>query len=226
MDYYEILEVTRTATQREIQQSYRRLAKQFHPDSQHQTANHDSIIQLNAAYEVLGDAQRRNNYDQQLEGSDHYSRREQRNRQAQSRYRQQRQAAKEAEQSLQDWMEAIYKPLNRLFLQVIKPLNSQIDELAADPFDDELMENFQTYLEQCRQSLGKARSLFASQPNPAEAAKIAVTLYYCLNHLDDALEELEQFTSSYDEHYLNTGKELFRLAKQLLQEAKLMAQQI
>ncbi len=226
MDYYEILEVSRTATQREIKQSYRRLAKQFHPDSQHQTANHDSIIQLNAAYEVLGDAQRRNYYDQQLEGSDHYLKREQRNSQAQSRYHQQRQAAKEAEQSLQNWMKAIYKPLNRLFLQIIKPLNYQIDELAADPFDDELMENFHNYLEQCRQSLSKARLLFTSQPNPAEAAKIAVTLYYCLNHLDDALEELEQFTSSYDEHYLNTGKELFRLAQQLLREAQLIAQQI
>ncbi|MEB3312473.1 MAG: DnaJ domain-containing protein [Snowella sp.] len=226
MDYYEILEVARTATQREIKQSYRRLAKQFHPDSQHQAANHDSIIQLNAAYEVLGDVQRRNFYDQQLEGYAHFAKRDQRNSQAQSHYRQQRQAAKQAEQSLQQWMQTVYQPLNRLFFQVIRPLNDQIDELAADPFDDELMGNFQDYLEQCRQFLGKARFLFSSQPNPAEAAKIAVILYYCLNHLDDAIEELEQFTTSYDEHCLNTGKELFRLAKQLLQEAKLMAQQI
>ncbi len=47
MNYYEILEVCSTATQKEIKQSYRRLAKQFHPDSQHQSANHDSIVEIN-----------------------------------------------------------------------------------------------------------------------------------------------------------------------------------
>ncbi len=35
MNYYEILEVCPIATPQEIKQSYRRLAKQFHPDSQY-----------------------------------------------------------------------------------------------------------------------------------------------------------------------------------------------
>jgi molecular chaperone DnaJ len=66
MNYYEILEVCPRDSQEEIKQSYRRLVKQFHPDGRHDSASHDSIISLNAAYEVLRDIQRRNYYDQQL----------------------------------------------------------------------------------------------------------------------------------------------------------------
>jgi molecular chaperone DnaJ len=224
MNYYEILEVCSTATQKEIKQSYRRLVKQFHPDSHHHSANHDSIIEINTAYEILGDVQRRTRYDQQLVGQDDQTKRERRNRAAQSHAQQRRQASKQADQSLQQWMKNIYGPLNRLFLNVLNPLNSQIDLLAADPFDDELMADFEDYLTECHQSLEEAHVIFSSQPNPVEAAKIALSLYYCLNHLDDGLDELGQFASCYDEYYLHTGKELFRLARQLLQEAKLIAQ--
>ena len=224
MNYYKILEVCSTATQKEIKQSYRRLVKRFHPDSQHHSANHDSIVQINTAYEILGDVQRRSHYDQQLEGKSDQTKRERRNRAAQSHAQQRRQASKEADQSLQRWMKTIYAPLNRLFLNVLNPLHSQIDLLAADPFDEELMADFEDYLTKCHQSLEKAHVIFASQPNPVEAAKIALSLYYCLNHLDDGLDELGQFASCYDEYYLHTGKELFRLAKQLLLEAKVIAQ--
>jgi molecular chaperone DnaJ len=224
MNYYEILEVCSTATQKEIKQSYRRLVKQFHPDSHHHSANHDSIIEINTAYEILGDVQRRTRYDQQLVGQDDQTKRERRNRAAQSHAQQRRQASKQADQSLQQWMKNIYGPLNRLFLNVLNTLNSQIDLLAADPFDDELMADFEDYLTECHQSLEEAHVIFSSQPNPVEAAKIALSLYYCLNHLDDGLDELGQFASCYDEYYLHTGKELFRLARQLLQEAKLIAQ--
>lgn len=226
-NYYKTLEVSQQATQPEIKQAYRRLAKQFHPDSQEETANHDKIVMINAAYEVLGDPQRRRAYDQQLSVGNSYesfNRRQQRTADAQSRYQHHRQAQKEGQAYQDQWYQQIYVPLIRLISQIIKPLNSQIDALSADPFDDELMEVFQEYLETCRHYLNQAKQIFYSRPNPSKLAKVAANLYYCLNQLSDGIEELELFTLNYDDHHLHTGKELFRIAYRLRGEAQEYAQ--
>ncbi|TRT82937.1 MAG: molecular chaperone DnaJ, partial [Microcystis aeruginosa Ma_AC_P_19900807_S299] len=67
--------------------------------------------------------------------------------------------------------------------------------------------------------------LFCQRPNPAKMAKVAASLYYCLNHLTDGLEELETFTLNYDDHSLHTGQEMFRMAQRLQVEAKQIASQ-
>ncbi len=81
------------------------------------------------------------------------------------------------------------------------------------------MQDFQDYLDTCQTSLEKAKSLFASRPNPAKLAKTAASLYYCLNQITDGLEELERFTYSYDDTALHQGQELFRLAQEFICEA-------
>ena len=231
MNYYRTLQVAESATQAEIKQAYRQLAKRFHPDSQHAGAGHEKITQINAAYEVLGDPHRRSNYDQELqylaqaqaaglvEERDTRSR-YQRTVDLQNHYRRQRQAKKQADDQQQQWLKQVYNPVDRLLAKVVTPLNSQIKALSADPFDDDLMEDFQIYLEECKNWLEKARRTFQSMPNPSHLAGVAANLYYCLNQLEDGIEEIERFTLSYDDGYLHTGQELFRIARQLRREAK------
>ena len=63
-DYYEVLEVTKTASEEEIKKSYRRLAVKFHPDKNpgdHKSEEH--FKELGEAYEVLLDSQKRAAYD-------------------------------------------------------------------------------------------------------------------------------------------------------------------
>ncbi|MHB1203219.1 MAG: DnaJ domain-containing protein, partial [Acidithiobacillus sp.] len=64
-DYYEILEITRTASDEEIKKSYRRLAMRYHPDRNDGDARaEEQFKEISEAYEVLSDAEKRQAYDQ------------------------------------------------------------------------------------------------------------------------------------------------------------------
>ena len=63
-DLYAILEVERTASQDELKKSYRRLARQFHPDANPGNAEAEARFkEISQAYEILSDPERRSHYD-------------------------------------------------------------------------------------------------------------------------------------------------------------------
>jgi len=64
-NYYETLGVTRDATQEEIKNKFRELAKKTHPDKTKEDSE-EEMVELNKAYEILSDVENREKYDKYL----------------------------------------------------------------------------------------------------------------------------------------------------------------
>ncbi|MBS0031277.1 DnaJ C-terminal domain-containing protein [Chitinophaga sp. 22321] len=72
-DYYKVLGVEKTATAEQIKKAYRKLAVKYHPDKNPgDKVAEDKFKEINEAYEVLSDAEKRKKYDQFGENYKHY----------------------------------------------------------------------------------------------------------------------------------------------------------
>lgn len=72
---YETLDVSENATESEIKKAYRKLARQYHPDVNKSPEAEEKFKELNAAYEVLSDKEKKAQYDQfgdQMFGGQHF----------------------------------------------------------------------------------------------------------------------------------------------------------
>jgi curved DNA-binding protein CbpA len=68
LDYYELLQISPNAEAETIQRVYRMLAARYHPDNPN-TGNMEMFIKLRQAFEVLGEPERRVEYDERLQAN-------------------------------------------------------------------------------------------------------------------------------------------------------------
>ena len=62
-DYYEVLDISRDATNEEIKKAFRKLAFKYHPDHNREDGTAERFKEVNEAYEVLSDSDKRAAYD-------------------------------------------------------------------------------------------------------------------------------------------------------------------
>ncbi|MBM5807869.1 MAG: J domain-containing protein [Cyanobacteria bacterium M_surface_10_m2_179] len=213
-DPYRVLGVASSATAAELKAAYRALVKQHHPDA---GGDEHRILELNAAWEVLGDAQRRAEHDR-LHGVARAgatpSTTTERSAAAGRAARTATAEAARGDAQLLAWLQQVYAPIDRLLAQVINPFPAQLRALSADPYDDQLMESFCAFLEQSQARLEKVETLYRSMAAPTSAQGFSLSLYHCLSQVQDALTELERYTMGYVDSYLRDGREMLREAKQ------------
>ena len=207
-DPYQVLGLAASASAAEIKAAYRALVKQHHPDA---GGDEHQILELNAAWEVLGDADRRADYDRThapvVAGVARSAAVGRAARRATAQ-------ASAGDAQLLAWLQQVYAPIDRLLAQVINPFPAQLRALSADPYDDQLMEAFCAFLEQSQARMQKVETLYRSMATPASAKGFSLSVYHCLSQVQDALAELERYTMGYVDSYLRDGREMLREAKQ------------
>lgn len=63
-DYYDVLGISKNASDEEIKKAFRKLAMEYHPDRNKREGAEDQFKEINEAYQVLSDASKRSTYDQ------------------------------------------------------------------------------------------------------------------------------------------------------------------
>lgn len=209
-DPYAVLGVSPAATAAEIKAAYRNLVKRHHPDA---GGDETRIVALNAAWEVLGDRERRRRYD-----AEHHGRPGGGGAGPEARHgkgsRAVTRSSRHSDGLLLEWLQQVYAPIDRWLGQVINPFAAQLRALAADPYDDQLMETFCGFLQDSQSRMARAEQLYRSKACPAAAKGFSLSLYHCLSQVQDALMELERYTLGYVDAYLRDGREMLREAKQ------------
>ena len=209
---YQTLGVSSKASSEEIKAAYRNLVKQHHPDA---GGDQKTIIELNAAWEILGDEEQRLIYDKTNHALEKEAQeRGIRNARASAAAQKAQGQSAAAEDALLQWLNEVYTPIDKLLGQVINPFSSKLQELSADPYDDELMQAFCIYLEKSQKKLEKVEQIYRSMATPISANGFGLSLYHCLSQVQDALNEIERYTMGYVDNYLHDGREMLREAKQ------------
>ena len=212
-NYYKELGLKQNATRNEIKSAYRLLAKKYHPDT---GGDNEKFLALQLAWETLSDPHKKAIHDKSLFNDESYI--VSKNKNWSSELKNKKNNSTNKDQGIKDWIKKIYNPINRFISQVIKPLNDEIKKLSADPYDDELMDAFSSYLHESRKKIEKASSLFKSQAVPSSISSIGLDLYHCFSQVQDALDELDRYTQGYVDDYLFDGKQMMKEAKRIQQK--------
>ena len=140
-DLYEELGLKKNATKNDIKSSYRSLVKIHHPDA---GGDKDRFLAIQNAWETLNDPIKKESYDKQFFNT--HSSTKTVNENWKDNFNSKKYSSTMKDQEVKEWIKDIYSPINRLISQIIKPLQSEIKKLSADPYDDKLMENFCIYI--------------------------------------------------------------------------------
>ena len=193
---YAELGLKENATKGEIKSSYRRLVKKHHPDA---GGEKDRFLAIQDAWEILNDPKKKEEYDKTLFPSNHSSIFENTNWEEKVNTKKYNSLIKDNE--VKYWIKNIFNPINRLISQIINPLNQEIKELSADPYDEELMDKFCSYITLSQKKIEKVDNLYKSMSVPNSISSLGLDLYHCFSQVKDALSEFNRYTQGYVDNY-------------------------
>jgi len=207
---YEELGLKKNATKSEIKSSYRSLVKKHHPDT---GGNKERFLAIQNAWEILNDPIKKKQYDSRVFSSS--SSFDSLNDNWEEKFNSKKYNSSIKDKEVETWIKEIYSPINRLINQIIKPLNNEIKELSADPYDEQLMENFCNYIILSQKKIEKVEKIYNKTIVPKSISALGLDLYHCFSQVKDALSEFDRYTQGYVDNYLFDGKEMIKEAKRI-----------
>ncbi len=209
-NFYEELGIKKNATKIEIKSSYRSLVKKHHPDA---GGKKERFLAIQNAWETLNDPVKKEKYDRKISSSS--SSFDSLNENWEEKFNSKKYNSSIKDKEVEVWIKEIYTPINRLISQIIKPLNHEIKELSADPYDQQLMENFSNYISFSQKKIEKVEKIYNKKLVPNSVSALGLDLYHCFSQVKDALSELDRYTQGYVDDYLFDGKEMIKEAKRI-----------
>jgi len=209
-NFYDELGIEKNATKNEIKSSYRSLVKQHHPDKGGQK---ERFLAIQNAWETLNDPIKKEKYDREIFSSTTLL--DSLNENWEEKFNSKKYNSSIKDKEVETWIKEIYTPINRLISQIIKPLNNEIKELSADPYDDQLMENFCSYINISQKKIEKVDKIYNKKIVPKSISALGLNLYHCFSQVKDALLEFDRYTQGYVDDYLFDGKEMIKEAKRI-----------
>ena len=207
---YEELGLKKNATKSEIKSSYRSLVKQHHPDK---GGEKERFLAIQNAWETLNDPIKKEQYDRSFVSSS--SSFDSLNENWEKKINSKKYNSSIKDKEVETWIKEIYTPINRLISQIIKPLNNEIKELSADPYDDQLMENFCSYINLSQKKIEKVEKIYNKKIVPKSISALGLDLYHYFSIVKDALSEFDRYTQGYVDNYLFDGREMIKEAKRI-----------
>ena len=186
------------------------MVKKHHPDT---GGEQERFIAIQTAWETLNDPVKKAKYDKHLYDLDIFS--SQVNENWEEKFNSKKYNSSIKDKEVETWIKEIYTPINRLINNIIKPLNNEIKELSADPYDDELMENFCSYIILSQKKIEKVEKIYNKKIVPKSISALGLDLYHCFSQVKDALSEFDKYTQGYVDNYLFDGKEMIKEAKRI-----------
>jgi len=209
-NFYDELGIKKNATKNEMKSSYRSLVKQHHPDKGGQK---ERFLAIQNAWETLNDPIKKEKYDREIFSSANLV--DSLNENWEEKFNSKKYNSSIKDKEVEAWIKEIYTPINRLISQIIKPLNNEIKELSADPYDDQLMENFCSYINISQKKIEKVDKIYNKKIVPKSISALGLNLYHCFSQVKDALLEFDRYTQGYVDDYLFDGKEMIKEAKRI-----------
>ena len=207
-NFYKELGLDKNATKSEIKSSYRSLVKQHHPDA---GGEKERFLAIQNAWETLNDPIKKEQYDRNFFSTNSSFDSLKENWEEKLNSKKYNSSNKDKE--VETWIKEIYTPIHRLISQIIRPLNNEIKELSADPYDDQLMENFCSYINLSQKKIEKVEKIYNKKIVPKSISNLGLDLYHCFSQVKDALSEFDRYSQGYVDNYLFDGKEMIKEAK-------------
>lgn len=210
--YYQILGLRPDASPTDIKRAYREIVKKHHPDlGQHHKSERDlaqdteEMLLINEAYETLKDKKKRSAYDLRIGVT--------------VSLKPFKMEAHNEDEARAVFLAKVFHPSRLAIGKVLSSYSKQIKNLSADPYDDELIEQFQEYLDDFEAALRKASNLFAKNPAPSTLEPCALMMRHCIAQASDALEDMRYFCQNYNYDHLTTAESLLGIAFDLSKKA-------